>query len=71
MQSSSVQLETNKVIEISNLSVSFNGTPVLNKIDLTVYERDFIGIIGPNGGGKSTLLRTILGLIEPDQGKIR
>jgi ABC-type branched-subunit amino acid transport system ATPase component len=47
MQSSSVQLETNKVIEISNLSVSFNGTPVLNKIDLTVYERDFIGIIGP------------------------
>ncbi|HPF44332.1 MAG TPA: ABC transporter ATP-binding protein [Syntrophomonadaceae bacterium] len=70
MQSSSVQLETNKVIEISNLSVSFNGTPVLNKIDLTVYERDFIGIIGPNGGGKSTLLRTILGLIEPDQGKI-
>ncbi len=70
MQNSSVPLETNKVIEISNLSVSFNGTPVLDKIDLTVYERDFIGIIGPNGGGKSTLLRTILGLIEPDQGKI-
>jgi len=62
--------ETDKVMEISGLSVSFNGTQVLDKIDLTVYHRDFIGIIGPNGGGKSTLLRAILGLITPDRGSI-
>lgn len=62
--------ETDKVMEISDLSVSFNGTSVLDKIDLTVFHRDFIGIIGPNGGGKSTLLRAILGLVQPDNGTI-
>lgn len=62
--------EAEKVIEIHDLSISLNGTLILDKIDLTVFENDFIGIIGPNGGGKSTLLRTILGLIEPDRGEI-
>ena len=60
----------NKVIEIGDLAVSINGVSVLNNINLTVFDRDFLGIIGPNGGGKTTLLRTMLGLIEPDQGTI-
>lgn len=60
----------NKVIEINDLSVSINGMSVLDNINLTVFDRDFLGIIGPNGGGKTTLLRTMLGLINPDHGTV-
>ncbi len=59
-----------EVIRIKNLYVSLAGTPVLEDINLTVYQGDFLGIIGPNGGGKSTLLRSILGLVKPDKGEI-
>ncbi len=58
------------LFEISNLSASYNGTLVLEKVNLKVRENDFIGIIGPNGGGKTTLLKVILGLIKPVEGKI-
>lgn len=70
MQNTSIKLQEDKIIEINNLSVSFNGVRVLDDINLTVFDRDFLGIIGPNGGGKTTLLRTLLGLIEPDNGTI-
>lgn len=61
----------NKIIEIENLTVSYVNKPnVLNNISLTIYEDDFLGIIGPNGGGKTTLLKTILGLIKSDSGNI-
>ena len=43
---------------------------MLHDIDLTVYENDFLGIIGPNGGGKTTLIKCILGLLKPTAGKI-
>lgn len=59
------------VVELSNLSVRFGHTPVLEQIDLEIPRGDFVGIIGPNGAGKSVLLRTILGLIEPHDGQIR
>ncbi|HQA07690.1 MAG TPA: ABC transporter ATP-binding protein [Syntrophomonadaceae bacterium] len=58
-------------IEISNLYVAFDGNLVLEDINLTVEKGDYLGIIGPNGGGKSTLLRTILGLIVPERGTIK
>ncbi len=70
MQNTINKLQEDKIIEINNLSVSFNGVRVLDNINLNVFDRDFIGIIGPNGGGKTTLLRTLLGLIEPDHGTI-
>lgn len=70
MQNTNIKFQENKMIEINNLSVSFNGVRVLDNINLNVFDRDFIGIIGPNGGGKTTLLRTLLGLIEPDHGTI-
>ena len=57
-------------IEVKNLYVSFDGNPALEDINLTVERGDYLGIIGPNGGGKSTLLRSILGLITPDSGQI-
>jgi zinc transport system ATP-binding protein len=43
---------------------------VLYNVNLEIYEKDFLGVIGPNGGGKTTLLKTILGLLEPMKGKI-
>jgi len=58
-------------IEIQGLSVELRGRSVLRQIDLTVAEGDFLGIIGPNGGGKTVLLKTILGLLQPSAGSIR
>ena len=57
-------------------SVSFGyppaglAEPVLQNIDLEVRDRDFLGLIGPNGGGKTTLLRLILGLSQPQRGEV-
>lgn len=58
-------------IEVKNLSFSYGEVPVLEGIDLTVPEGEFLGIVGPNAGGKSTLLKLLLGLLEPRQGEIR
>ncbi len=52
---------TKPIIEIKNLSAGYDGRNVLHDISLTVYERDFLGIIGPNGGGKTTLIKCIPG----------
>ena len=54
-------MPANPIIEIRNLSAGYDGRTVLHDVDLTVYERDFLGIIGPNGGGKTTLVKCILG----------
>lgn len=63
---------SDKIITISNLDFSYPGkAKVLDSINLNVYRRDFLGIIGPNGGGKTTLLKIILGLLQPDAGKIK
>ncbi len=58
------------VIEIQNLSFSYNGHPVLKNVDLEVNEKGFVALIGPNGGGKTTLLKLMLGLLEPNGGTI-
>ena len=59
------------LIQITDLSASYDGKTVLSHINLTVYEQDFLGVIGPNGGGKTTLMKSILGLHRPDKGNIR
>ena len=51
------------IIEIKNLSAGYDDRTVLHDVNLDVYERDFLGIIGPNGGGKTTLIKCILGLL--------
>lgn len=61
----------NSIIQINGLSAGYDGKTVLSQVDLTVYERDFLGVIGPNGGGKTTLVKCILGLHQPNQGIIR
>ena len=61
----------NSIIQINGLSAGYDGKTVLHQVDLAVYEKDFLGIIGPNGGGKTTLIKCILGLHQPSQGSIR
>jgi len=58
-------------LEISNVSFSYPQVQVLKDVNLTLHRDEFLGIVGPNGGGKSTLLKLILGLLKPDAGEIR
>lgn len=58
-------------IEIHALNFAYNGAPVLEDISLTVLRGEFLAVFGPNGGGKTTLLKCLLGLLVPDSGKIR
>lgn len=58
------------IIEIKNLSFSYDKQKILENINLTVKEKDFLAIIGPNGGGKSTLLKLILGINSVKEGSI-
>lgn len=60
-----------KVIEIENVSYSYDNTPALQNVTMSIEKGDFVGIIGPNGGGKTTLLKLILALIKPDSGTIK
>ena len=57
-------------ISIKDLSVNYRHTPALADVCLDVRDGDFLGVIGPNGGGKSTLLKAILGLVEIKGGSI-
>jgi zinc transport system ATP-binding protein len=58
------------LLDIHSLSAGYELNIVLSDIDFSVSENDFIGVIGPNGGGKTTLLKVILGLIKPVSGSI-
>lgn len=60
-----------KALELDHVSLAFRGMPVLEDVTFALDEGEFLGIIGPNGGGKSTLIKVVLGLLEPDEGKVR
>lgn len=62
----------NNIIEIKNLNYSYdNGLIVLKDVDLTIKKGESCCILGPNGGGKTTLLKLMLGFIKPDSGSIK
>ena len=61
----------NKVLEISNLSFSYNEDLILDGLNLCVYENEFAVIIGDNGAGKSTLMNLILGNLKSSIGEIK
>ncbi|MBD2298515.1 ABC transporter ATP-binding protein [Nostoc sp. FACHB-87] len=61
---------TEPLIELKGVSKSFGNNKVLDNVDLTIYRGEALGIIGPSGTGKSTILRVIAGLTNPDEGEI-
>ena len=61
----------NPIIEVTNLRYTVNGATVLEDITFQVNSGEYLGIIGPNGGGKTTLLKLMLGLIKPNHGTIK
>ncbi|MFW9619617.1 MAG: metal ABC transporter ATP-binding protein [Sulfurospirillum sp.] len=57
-------------IQINHLYFSYDGATVLEDINLSYNKNEFLAIIGPNGGGKSTLLKMMIGLLEPERGEV-
>lgn len=58
------------IAEIKDVFFSYNGNEVLQDVNLALHQGDFIAMIGPNGGGKTTLLKLMLGLLHPDRGMV-
>lgn len=59
------------IIELSNVSFAYqNSEDAVKDVSINIHEGDYLGIVGPNGGGKSTLLKLILGILTPAKGKI-
>lgn len=63
-------MKAEELVRLENVWVYYDSIPVLEAINLSVESNDFLGIIGPNGGGKTTLLKVILGLIKPNRGRV-
>ncbi len=61
---------THTILTIRNVSYAYGETPVLQHISLDIHEGDYVGMVGPNGGGKTTLLKIMLGLLKPDEGSV-
>ena len=60
-----------EILNVSNLCVFRSGSKVIEDINLSIKCGEFVGIVGPNGGGKSTLIMTILGILKPKSGSIK
>lgn len=64
-------MSSKTILEIENLSFVLNGATILENISFRINENELLSIIGPNGGGKTTLLKLILGLYKPTKGRIK
>ena len=61
----------NKAISLVDLSFAYESQMILERISLDIAHGSFVGIIGPNGGGKTTLLKLLMGFLRPTQGHVR
>lgn len=61
---------TKPIARLKGIIAGYNDEPVLRNIGLEVFARDFIGVIGPNGGGKTTLIKVLLGILKPFKGTV-
>lgn len=59
------------IVTFDHVDFAYQDTPVLQHVSFSIRQGEFIGIIGPNGGGKTTLLKLLLGFLKPSRGKIR
>lgn len=59
------------IITFTDVAFSYSDKPFLQDINLTIYQHDFLGVVGPNGGGKTTFLKLLLGLLTPQKGSIQ
>ena len=66
-----MKMSGEKVVEIKDLSFAYDGEVVLRDVNLAVGEGQFVSMIGPNGGGKTTLLKLLLGLYRPAKGSVK
>lgn len=62
---------TKPIVQLENVSFAYNGEHALENVSLDIQQGEYLGVIGPNGGGKTTLLKTMLGLIEPQTGSVK
>jgi len=62
---------TKSIIEVSNISFSYNNEVAIKDVNLSIHKGDYLGVVGSNGSGKTTLLRIILGLLSPKSGTIK
>lgn len=63
-------MTTQPLIRLDHIAAAYHGKTVLQEVNLTVFKQDFLGIIGPNGGGKTTLIKIILQLLKPTAGQL-
>jgi zinc transport system ATP-binding protein len=69
-RSAEVASAADAVIDVQQVRFSYGGAPVLDNVNLAVVRGEFLGLVGPNAGGKSTLLKLLLGLLEPQAGRV-
>src|SRR5512140_2643700 len=62
---------TKNIIEIEEVSFAYNEDLVLDRVSLNIHKGDYLGVIGPNGGGKTTLVKIMLGLLSPSKGVVK
>jgi zinc transport system ATP-binding protein len=62
---------TETVVELSHVTAGYGGLNAIEDVSLSIVQGEFLALVGPNGGGKSTLLKVVLGLLEPRAGTVR
>jgi len=60
-----------KIVEVKDVAFAYGDQQVLDQVTLDIWQGDYVGILGPNGGGKSTLLKIMLGLLKPQSGSVK